>query len=159
MSTPPGPCEVLEMFFNVVLQWDFHSTSIMTSLASSTSPASSPSSASPSAASSSSSAHWGSTKPSQPPSGGQSHLVAFVRIDLVNWLYIVVKEFEMSPIPFLPFPSVLPLGECQSRRTVDRIRHKLRFIHKFDNLCIIFASINIICHKLEFIPRILIQLS
>merc|ERR1712198_669738 len=28
--------------------------------------------------------------------------------------------------PVTPFPSVVPLGECQSRRTVDRIRHKLR---------------------------------
>merc|ERR1719295_2438627 len=28
--------------------------------------------------------------------------------------------------PVTPFPSVLPLGECQSRRTVDRICHKLR---------------------------------
>ena len=49
-----------------VLSWLLCYTSIMTSLASSTAPASPPSS--------SSSAHWGSTRPSQPPSGGQSHL-------------------------------------------------------------------------------------
>ena len=69
-----------------VLSWLLCYTSIMTSLASSTAPASPPSS--------SSSAHWGSTRPSQPPSGGQSHL----KMELVEF-FVTFRTLTPSTHP------------------------------------------------------------